>query len=353
MKAAVLYGKNDIRYEEINTPRITEGNQVKVRVKACGICKSDVPRVVEGTAKKFPLILGHEFSGIVTEVGEKVEDLSPGDHVAGVPLIPCFKCDDCKEGNYSLCKNYSFIGSRQNGAYAEYIVLPAANVIKVDKSVDFKQAALIETSSVALHPFLICERERKKADNVAIVGTGTIGSFAVQWARILKNKMKTNNIVVFGRNEERLLLLKELGATHYINTNKEDYLKDAIDITDGKGFDYIIETAGVPETIKMCFHIAGNKADICMIGTPTKDFSFGWKEWELMNRKEFSVTGSWMSYSAPWPGTEWVKTVSCMKTGELIFDKRLLHKTISLKDVETVFKGFEKEKINGRIMINI
>lgn len=347
MKAAVLHGVDDIRYENIKDVVIENSHQVKVNVKACGICQSDVPRVLSGTAHFFPMILGHEFSGIVTEVGRDVQDVKVGDHVAGIPLVPCFKCESCKAGNYSLCKNYSFIGSRQFGALAEYVVVPDTNVIKIDKSVSFEQGALIETSTVALHGFKLVNYNQKKAKNVAILGFGTVGAFAVQWARILG----AENIVVFGRNAERLEFAKELGATHIVNTTEEDYEKQALEITSGNGYNYVFETAGSPETIRASFKLAANKANVCMIGTPQREVTFGWKEWELINRKEFSLTGSWMSYSAPFPGDEWKKTIECLATGELRYDERLLYRKFDLSEVRNAFDCYKNEKVSGRIVL--
>lgn len=346
MKAAVLHGKDDIRYEEVEDLKV-EKDKVKVNVKACGICRSDVPRVLNGTAHYFPIILGHEFSGVVTEIGEGVTDLEVGDHVAGVPLIPCFKCDDCLNGNYSLCKHYSFIGSREPGAYAEYIVVPKENLVKIDKSISFEQGALFEPSTVALHAYKLVNFNKEKAKNVAILGFGTIGSFALQWARILGAK----NIVVFGIDDERLKLALELGATSVVNTTKENFLEEAMKLTDNKGYDYVFETAGVTDTMKYSFHLASNKADICFIGTPTKDITFTWKEWELMNRKEFNLTGSWMSYSAPFPGDEWTMTASCFADGSLKYDPSILYKTLPLKQAKEAFELFKTPgQVEGRIV---
>ena len=126
MKAAVLYGNEDIRYADWETPECRPGT-VKVRVRATGICGSDVPRVLHHGAHFYPIVLGHEFSGDAVEVGEGVEGISAGDTVSGAPLVPCMKCADCQLGNFSLCKHYSFIGSREQGGYGEYVVLPERN----------------------------------------------------------------------------------------------------------------------------------------------------------------------------------------------------------------------------------
>lgn len=345
MKAGVLYKKKDIKCDEYPEPSIKEGT-VKINVKACGICKSDVPRVLNGTAHFYPIVLGHEFSGIVTEIADDVENVKVGDHVAGIPLIPCFKCKDCEAGNYSLCKNYSFIGSREQGAYADYVVVPKDNVLKIADEVSFEQGALFEPATVALHAFYLTKFNPEKAKNVAILGFGTIGLFATQWAKILG----AEKVTVFIRNNDMIEKAKKYGADYVINTKDEDFIEKAKELTNG-GYDYIFETAGNSETIKHSFKLASNKADICMVGTPTNDVVFTWQEWELVNRKEFNLTGSWMSYSKPWPGIEWKKTAECFKNGLLKYDKDIFHKIFELEEIDKAFECYEKEKVNGRILI--
>ena len=133
MKAGVVHAKNDIRYEEIDKPKAEPG-KVLIKVKYTGICGSDIPRVNGDACHYFPNVLGHEFSGVVEEIGEGVTMLKPGDRVAGVPLVPCMKCTDCQKGNYSLCKHYSFIGSREFGSFAEYVSVPKWNLIELPEN---------------------------------------------------------------------------------------------------------------------------------------------------------------------------------------------------------------------------
>ena len=118
MKAGVVHAKCDIRYEDIEKP-VPKKGQVLIKVKYTGICGSDIPRVNADAAHFYPIVLGHEYSGTVAEVGEGVTAVKPGDRVAGIPLVPCMKCEDCQKGNYSLCKHYDFIGSHSFGSFAE------------------------------------------------------------------------------------------------------------------------------------------------------------------------------------------------------------------------------------------
>ena len=143
MKASVLFGNRDLRYTDWQDPVCGE-DQVRIRVRATGICGSDVPRVLHNGAHFYPIVLGHEFSGDMAEVGANVKGVSVGDTVTAAPLVPCGHCEDCQKGNFSLCKHYSFIGSREQGSFADYVVVPAANVVK---SAARRAVVLRETTS--------------------------------------------------------------------------------------------------------------------------------------------------------------------------------------------------------------
>ncbi len=346
MKAGVVHAREDIRYEDIEKPTAKPGFVV-IKVKYTGICGSDVPRVNGDACHFYPNVLGHEFSGTVEEVGEGVTTLKVGDRVAGVPLVPCMKCDDCQKGNYSLCRHYSFIGSREFGSFAEYVTVPEKNAVKFEDAVSFEQGALFEPATVALHGLKRVPYTGGKT--VAILGGGTIGMFVMQWAKIFGAK-KT---VVFDIADERLELGKRLGATDGINTLESDFMDKAMALTNGKGFDYVYETAGNTITMKMAFALAANKASVCFVGTPTKELSFSVKEWENMNRKEFTLTGSWMSYSAPFPGEEWDLTAHYFRTGELKYDESFIFKKVPLSRIADAFEMYKTPgTVKGKILID-
>lgn len=346
MKAGVVHAKEDLRYEDIEKP-VPKKGQVLIKVKYTGICGSDIPRVNGDACHFFPNVLGHEFSGTIEEVGEGVTSLVKGDRVAGVPLVPCMECEDCQKGNYSLCKHYSFIGSREFGSFAEYVVVPEKNAVKFQEEVSFEQGAFFEPATVALHG--LQRVDYKGGKTVAILGGGTIGMFVMQWAKIFG----AAKVVVFDIAEERLELGKRLGATDGMNTLQEDYMQQAMNMTGGKGFDYVYETAGNTITMKMAFELAANKAQVCFVGTPTKELSFTVKEWENMNRKEFTLTGSWMSYSAPFPGKEWDLTAHYFKTGDLKFDDSFIFKKVPLSQIADAFEMFKTPGlVKGKVLID-
>ena len=346
MKAGVVHAREDIRFEDIEKPA-AEAGKVVVKVKYTGICGSDVPRVNGDACHYYLNVLGHEFSDVVDEVGEGVTSVKKGDRVAGIPLVPCMKCDDCQKGNYSLCKHYSFIGSREFGSFAEYVCVPEKNVVKFDETVSFEKGGLFEPATVALHG--LRRVDYKGGKTVAILGGGTIGMLTMQWAKIFGAK----SVTVFDIVDERLDLAKRLGADYGINSGKDDFMDRVNEVTDGKGFDYVYETAGNTITMKLAFKLAANRAGVCFIGTPTRELSFSVDEWEAMNRKEFTLTGSWMSYSAPFPGDEWDLTAHYFKTGELKYDDSFIFKKFPLKDIASAFEMYKTPgAVKGKILID-
>jgi L-iditol 2-dehydrogenase len=344
MKAAVLHAKNDLRYEDIPDPKVGD-NDVLVKVKTTGICGSDIPRVLDNGAHYYPIILGHEFAGEVIECGKNVKKLSIGDKVTGAPLVPCMKCADCQRGDYSQCKHYTFIGSRIQGSFAELISIPEPNAVKFHQNTSFEQGAFFEPSTVALHG--LRRLNYTGGANVAILGGGTIGIFTAQWARILGAK----SVTVFDVVPERLELARKLGVTYTINS-AEDFKEKVKDITSGQGFEFVYETAGLNVTMNTAFEIAANKAQVCFIGNSHKPLTFDHNLFEKMYRKEFMLTGSWMSYSAPFPGSEWELTAHYFSTGELKFDDSLIFKRFPLSNIAEAFAMYNNPRdVKGKLLI--
>jgi len=343
MKAAVVYGPNDIRVTEVPDPTPAAG-QALVRVHAVGVCGSDLPRVLSTGAHYYPIILGHEFSGEVVAVGDGVDRSLIGTRVSGAPLVPCHKCDNCQRGNFSQCPNYTFIGSREPGAFAELVAIPAENLIPLADNVDWISGALFEPSTVALHGLQVAGF--MPGYDVAVLGSGTIGAFAVQWARILGAK----SITVIDVNPARLELAGRLGATRLVNANDADYL-DTLKKDFPAGFKYVIETAGQPATVQTALKLAGARGVISLIGNSHKDLNFTAAEFEQINRKELSVIGSWMSYSAPFPGPEWTMTASYFADGRLRMDSELLHGVYPLDEAPRAFQEFTKPQgVTGKVI---
>lgn len=346
MKRAVLVANNVIRIEEAILPKPT-GNLVKVKVISCGICGSDIPRYFFNGAHFYPLVLGHEFCGEVLEVGEKVKSLKKNDHVVGIPLKPCFECEDCKKGDYSLCKNYKFYGSSLDGAFAEEILIEESNLFKISSSIASKYCALFEPSTVALHGIKMYDNLKGKT--VAVLGGGTIAQFIGVWAKIYGAK----KVVMFVINHDNDEIYKKLDLTSIELSNDEGIKKAVSEYTNAKGFDFVFDGAGVNATIINSLKLVGNHGNICLIGTPAKDLSFTKKEWETINRKEASLRGTWMSYSENWPGDEWRETLRALESGKLVLDNSFFAGEFPLEKINDAFEFIKQGKKGkeGRVLI--
>jgi len=180
MKAWNLYAPADLRYEEVPVPKIGPG-EVLVKVQAVGVCGSDISRLMETGTYHFPTICGHEFAGEVVEVAPGVSNCKVGDRVTVIPLLPCGTCDFCRLGQYQLCDHYNYLGSRTDGAYAEYVKVWASNVLHLPPGVPFEAAAMTDPAAVALHA--VRRLPLQPGQSVAVLGLGPIGLLAVQWAK--------------------------------------------------------------------------------------------------------------------------------------------------------------------------
>ncbi len=316
MKALVIEDIKKLVYKDIEIPKVEE-DKVLIRVRACGICGSDVPRVRDGGVHNFPIVVGHEFAGDIVKIGRKVEGYKVLDRVTVAPLIPCGKCENCQKGKPAMCTSYSFIGSREQGAMAEYIAVPSKNIIKISDNVTYEQGACIEPITVALHGV---ERVNITAGKKAIVyGCGTIGILLMQ---CLKAK-GLEKVYVIDIDDFKLSKAKELGAYKTINSLKTD-VKEYFN-EHGKA-DYVFETAGVNFIQSEVLNLVDRLGSVVYVGTVPKDVMIDHETFENILRGELNITGSWMSYSAPFPGNEWRAAVEYLESGKINVDKIITHK---------------------------
>ncbi|MCL4378917.1 MAG: galactitol-1-phosphate 5-dehydrogenase [Actinobacteria bacterium] len=238
MRAVQLFAPSDLRCVEVEKPKIEDKKDVIVKVKACGVCGSDLMRVMVKGAHKHPITIGHEFSGIVDEIGSSEIDLKIGDRVTVVPLVPCGKCDYCKIGQHVLCDNYSYYGSRIDGAMAEYIKVNSNNIIKIPLNVDFESGAMTDPVAVSLHA--VRKTKIEPGQTVAVFGLGAIGLITVQWLKY----SGCSEIYAIDIFNEKLELAEKLGADMCINAKNENAVEVINNRTNKKGLDIVIELAG-------------------------------------------------------------------------------------------------------------
>lgn len=249
MKAAVLYGANNVEVAEIDKPKAGSGELV-IKVKAAAICGTD-GRIITGKKTKgvrYPSVIGHEFSGEIVEVGEGVTEFKCGDAIAVDPVIPCCSCVYCQSGKENVCLNRQAIGYEFNGAFAEYLRIPsialkAGNVFNVPKGTSYEAAALAE-------PLACCINGQKNVgielgDTVVILGAGPIGLMHVMLAKL----SGATTVIVSELNEKRREAALECGADIVVDSGNEDLNAKVKAATNGIGADAVIMAIGVPSLI--------------------------------------------------------------------------------------------------------
>ncbi|EOH91209.1 galactitol-1-phosphate 5-dehydrogenase [Enterococcus pallens] len=346
MEASVLVAPGVLEYKKVGIPEIG-ANDVLIKVAYAGICGSDVPRAnLENGARMYPIILGHEFSGTVDKVGSNVTKLKTGDKVAVAPLIPDPNSEYTKEGYYGLSDNYNIIGTGSNGAFSEYVVVPEEHAVVMPEELDLLSAAGVEPATISWHALRRAQIE--VGDTVAVLGCGPIGQFAIQIAKIFGAK----TVIAVDIFDDKLSLAKELGADIAINSKEVD-LEQAIKELTGLGVDVVIETAGSKITQKQSLLITRKHGRIVFVGISHQDLPLSEAEAERIMRAELTVTGSWNSYTAPYPGRAWEATLDEMSKGRIKFKEMISHE-ISLEELPEILpKMFKRELNYNKIVVAV
>jgi L-iditol 2-dehydrogenase len=343
MKAAILENQGVITYRDVPTPDPRPGHAL-MKVKTVSICGSDIKRYVAGH-REYPMILGHESAGIIERVGEGVSETLIGQHAALIPLVPCFECEQCQRGYYSACHRYSFIGSRQAGAFAEYVELPERNVFVVPDDLPLEHVALIEPSTVARH--ILALGDFQAGQSAAVLGAGSIGLMIVQWLRILG----AAQIIVTDVSDMNLSTAQKLGAHVALNAAQVDVVKEIRALT-GDGVDLTLEASGVPAALEQTVPITRPRGRIVLGGNQPQDQSLPLTFIEAMMRRELTLTGCFMSYSAPFPGHEWHDTISALRDGGLDMETMISHR-FPLSAAPDVFAKIGAHELTHlKIMLN-
>lgn len=346
MKSVVIHAEGSVRVEERPVPQIQAADDVLVRVVCSGLCGSDIPRIFAKGAHYYPITLGHEFSGYVEACGSGVSDLSAGDAVACVPLLPCFSCPECEKGYYSLCKQYQFVGSRSEGGNAEYIVVNRANLFRLPAEMSIEDGAFIEPITVGLHAFHLASGCEGK--NVIVVGAGTIGLLAMQCALALGAK----SVTAIDINDDKLTLAKTLGASCVFNSKAMSAEEISAHLNDNRFEQLVLETAGAPQTVSLAIDIAGPRAKVALVGTLHHDLNLAAATFGKILRKELTIFGSWMNYSAPWPGEEWETAARLLTEKKLKLEPLIAHVGNSESFAQAV-QALNGSPMQGKIMLRL
>lgn len=338
MKSAVFYGKHDLRVEERALPSVGE-QDILIRVMACGICGTDV-HIYEGdkgAADCTPnTVLGHEFSGVIEQVGAKVDGLKAGDRVCVDPNDMCGKCDYCREGIGHFCENMIGYGTTTDGGFSQYAVVPAKQAYRLSDGVTFGQGAMAEPLACCLHGIDLCEIRPGAA--VAVIGGGMIGQLMLQLAKLYGAHKVILIEPVAGKRE----MAKTLGADLCIDPMNED-VKAVIAEAGFKRLDAVIECAGVPSAIEQAIDIAGKRSVVMMFGLTKPDATIALKPFEIF-QKEVVLKASFIN-----PYTH-NRAVALINSGRINVDA-MVYDTCSLEALPEILSSPEK-RAKGKYMID-
>lgn len=347
MKAARWYQARDIRIDDIEEPKVSAG-KVKIKVAWTGICGSDLHEYLAGpifvpvgkphkiSGDIAPIVMGHEFSGEVVEVGSGVTKFKAGDRVVVEPILSCQECEACREGKYNLCNDLGFHGlSGGGGGFSSFTVVAEHMVHRMPDALSYEQGALVEPAAVALHAVRMSKL--KAGDKAVVFGAGPIGLLVIEALRAAG----AAEIYVVELSPQRSEKARELGARLVIDPSKEDAVARIRELTNG-GVDVAFEVTGVPVVLKQCIDSTRYEGETIIVSIWEGEASFHPNKVVLAER---TVKGI-IAYRHIFPAV-----MDLMTQGYFQADK-LVTKRIELADlVEEGFDALVKEKQQVKILV--
>ncbi len=291
MKALLYTKPYTFEYTEVPDPEVG-ADDVLVRVKACGICGSDVAGHTGKTGRRLPpLIMGHEAAGVVEQLGRNVRGFVPGDRICFDSTVYCNQCPACRQGLFNRCVKRQVLGVsvpefKRQGAFAEFVAVPQWICAKLPEKMSFVQAALLEPASIGTHA--ANRPPITKTDTIVIIGAGTIGLFILQAAKLRGAK----TTIACDLNEFRLDLARQVGADVHLNPSKVALKEEILKRTDGRGADVAFEAVGFAETFRQAISLTKTGGTVTAVGNLQKETEFNLQE--LVSR-ELTFTGSYAS----------------------------------------------------------
>lgn len=325
MRGSFFLGDKKFEVKETEIPEL-KSNEVLVKNAVCGVCGTDV-HIFHGEPGSAdvnpPVVLGHEYSGEIVEVGSEVTDIKLGDHVTIDPNIYCGKCEYCRNGKKQLCESMQAIGVTQNGGFAEYSVIPASQAFVLNDDVSFEDAAMAEPIACCLHGIDLAEI--KVGDKVCVVGGGAIGLIMVQLAKL----SGASTIVLSEPNEKRRNAGLELGADYVINPLDSNAYDDFAAVM-GAGADVVIECVGNNPAVDSAFKFANKGAMIMLFSVPQVDAKYNLNMFDIF-KKELTIRGSFVN-----PDTH-QRAVEMLNSGKLNMKPIVTH-SFNLNELEDAIK---------------
>lgn len=314
MKASRFLGKKTFAVTDLPTPHAGPGELV-LRNQVCGVCGTDV-HIYHGEPGSAdvnpPVVLGHEYSGEVVEVGEGVTGFAVGDHVTVDPNIYCGHCAYCQNGKKQLCPSMEAIGVTRDGGFAQYSRIPASQAFKLEPTVPWEAAAMAEPLACCLHGIDLAGIQ--VGDKVCVVGGGAIGLLMVQLAKL----SGASQIVLSEPNEKRRQVGLQLGANAALDPTRPD-AQEAFAQVLGGGANVVIECVGNVPAVESAFQFAGKGATVLLFSVPKVDATFDLPLFDVY-KKELTIKGSFVN-----PDTH-ARAVALINSGKVDFGPIITHR---------------------------
>jgi L-iditol 2-dehydrogenase len=307
MKALVLERDKDLVFRDVPEPERPGPEWALVKVAFSGICNSDLHRGFGGGAYRYPLIMGHEFSGTVLEAPTG-SGFTPGDTVTAFPLIPCQVCAACRAGQHAQCASYDYLGSRRDGAFAERVWVPARNLFRVPAGVELLHAALTEPCAVARHA--ASKADLAPGATVAVFGGGPIGNMAGQWLRLAG----AARVFIVDVDDRKLALARSMGFEP-LDAKAGDPVEALRGCTGGAGVDMALEAVGLPLTFRQVLAAVRHGGQTVLMGNIRGSLSLEEREVSSLLRREVTIRGTWNSRVAPEGANDWTESLARMGRG--------------------------------------
>ncbi len=336
MKADQLFSIGDMRCVEVDVP-IPHGDELLIKVGACGICGSDLPRLFDhGTSNGvYPMTIGHELAGEVVAVGETADTSLIGTKAAIFPLIPCLTCDSCVTGNYVMCEHYDYLGSRRDGGFAEYCLVPSAWHLIPSSKASMDALARTEPACVAQHA--VRRANVTAGQYVVIYGAGPIGIMAARWANLFGASVLLVDIA-----PEKVAFAKEKGFDAV--NSMEISVPEAVKARNrGRLADAVIEGTGAGSALIGAIECVRAAGTVALLGNPFGEAKLPEKIRSMILRKELVIHGVWNSSRSPWPVDEWTYTVAMLDSGKLLVTD-LITDRLTLEELPTVMGEIHDKK---------
>lgn len=334
MKAAVLRGPEIIRTETVDDPEVPDDGIV-IRVKACGVCGSDLHVYKDGEPEGT--VFGHEFSGDVAEVGKNVEGIKLGERVTAAGFRPCGCCFWCGQGKFHRCSDPQLTGYQLPGAMAEYVSIPVAiagqTVFKLPDELSYEDGASVEPLSISF--FSVKRGRPKEGQTAAVLGLGVIGINAVQALKA----MGVSRVLASGRRVPRLEAAEKSGADLVIDAARQDVISDIMEATSGMGVDLVVECAGSPVTFAQSTEMVRGGGTVLLVGIFEQPFA--WDPMQVI-RKNISLVGC---LGGNFPGA-----IDLISSGRAATDFLITHR-FSLDEADQAFRAQLKDQNAIKVMI--